>query len=237
MSEWAEKRSLADTHLQERMREVSPLAIDKGSYQLAVQLEELKSRDQLTVQLEEESYLKLENTQNSRTLILQLEELKLRNLELTREKEVLAEVFRIGQVPTLLALPVQKYNTDAASWRGQEYLHDANQALAETAAAKDAENVQLQECITEMQRLLGFKHTYFYFYYWDFNIHISISITYFYSYSSFDCLLLNIEAGADRLLYVQDANQALVETAAATDIATTRQVLSLLALPVQKYKY
>jgi hypothetical protein len=35
------------------------------------------------------------------------------------------------------------------------------------------------------------------------------------------------EAGADRLLYVQDANQALVETAAATDIATTRQVLSL----------
>jgi len=232
MSEWAEKRS--DT--------VSPLAIDKGIYQLAVQLEELKSRDQLTVQLEEESYLKLENTQNTRTLILQLEELKLRNLELmesvntlTREKEVLAEVFRIGQVPTLLALPVQKYNTDAASWRGQEYLHDANQALAETAAAKDAENVQLQECITEMQRLLGFKHTYFYFYCWDFNIHISISITYF--YSSFDCLRLNIEAGADRLLYVQDANQALVETAAATDIATTRQVLSLLALPVQKYKY
>jgi hypothetical protein len=91
MSEWAEKRSLADTHLQERMREVSPLAIDKGSYQLAVQLEE-------------ESYLKLENTQNTRTLILQLEELKLRNLELTREKEVLAEVFRIGQVCPLYLL-------------------------------------------------------------------------------------------------------------------------------------
>ena len=98
MSEWAEKRSLADTHLQERMREVSPLAIDKGSYQLAVQLEE-------------ESYLKLENTQNTRTLILQLEELKLRNLALTesvnnlkREKEVLAEVFRIGQVCPLYLL-------------------------------------------------------------------------------------------------------------------------------------
>ena len=105
MSEWAEKRSSADTHLQERMREVSPLAIDKGSYQLAVQLEEL------TVQLEEKSYLKLENIQNTRTLILQLEELKLRNLELTesvntlrREKEVLAEVFRIGQVCPLYLL-------------------------------------------------------------------------------------------------------------------------------------
>ncbi len=111
MSEWAEERSSADTHLQQRMREVSPLAIDKGSYQLAVQLEELKSRDQLTVQREEESYLKLESTQNTRTLILQLEELKLRNLALTesvnnlkREKEVLAEVFRIGQVCPLYLL-------------------------------------------------------------------------------------------------------------------------------------
>ena len=80
MSEWAEKRSSADTHLLERMREVSPFAIDKGSYQLAVQLEEL-------------------------------EELKMRNLELTesvnnltREKEVLAEVFRIGQVCPLYLL-------------------------------------------------------------------------------------------------------------------------------------
>ncbi len=57
-----------------------------------------------------------------------------------------------------------KYNTDAASWCGQEHLHDANQALAEAAAAKDAviafqktENLQLQECIIEMQRLLGYR--------------------------------------------------------------------------------